>query len=283
MASTASVTARRRHLHYGRFVRLRRSKRTLAFLATQATRLTASATGQTITITTPGVAATQTLTGTGVIVVNGDTVTIGTKVYTFQSALTNVDGNVKIGGTAAASLTNLFNAINGTGGVSGTDYAAATVAHPTVTATNPTGTTVVLTAKTQGVAGNAIASTETSAQLSFGAATLTGGVDATSAVGATTHGISSGEGPYVITAATTLPGGYTAGRFVWVRSVDANNVTLHPTRADAIKNTLGLTYSSAGVGALTLKKALTNSAMFELLRRNTTEAVAAIADIDNLS
>jgi hypothetical protein len=36
--------------------------------------------------------------------VNAETVTLGAKVYTFQSALTNVDGNVKIGATAALTL-----------------------------------------------------------------------------------------------------------------------------------------------------------------------------------
>lgn len=119
------------------------------------------------------VAATGTLTATDQPV-DGETVTIGTKVYTFQDTLTNVDGHVKIGASLAASLTNLKNAINGTGGVPGTDYAAATVAHTLVTATS-TGTTVVVTAKSAGTGGNSIATTATYADASFGGATLTGG------------------------------------------------------------------------------------------------------------
>jgi len=132
--------------------------------------------------------ANVTLTGDGTNVSNGDTVTIDGKVFTFQSSLTNVDGNVKIGASAADSLTNLFNAINGTGGVSGTDYAAATVAHTTVTATNPTATTVLVTAKTAGTSGNAIAVSEASTHLAFGSTTLSGGI------------ISSGE--YTVAAQT---------------------------------------------------------------------------------
>jgi hypothetical protein len=118
-----------------------------------------------------------TLTGDGTNVSDGDTVTIGANVYTFQTVLTNVAGHVLIGVSAAASLTNLFHAINASGGTSGTDYAAAGVAHPNVVATNPSGTTVVATAKAVGVNGNNIVSTETSAHLSWGAVALAGGVN----------------------------------------------------------------------------------------------------------
>lgn len=128
-----------------------------------------------------GVKATGTLTGDGTVVSDGDTVTIGSKVYTLQATLTNVDGHVKIvSADPVSTLTNLFHAINGTGGVSGTDYAAATVANTDVVATNPSGTTVVLTELAFGVAGNSVATTETSTHLSFGATTLTGGVTANS-------------------------------------------------------------------------------------------------------
>jgi hypothetical protein len=121
--------------------------------------------------------AAQTLTNDGTNVTNADTVTIGSNVYTFQDTLTNVAGNVKIGASNTATMTNLFHAINASGGSAGTDYAAAGVAHPTVVATNPTGTTVVVTAKTVGTAGNAIVSTETSSHLSWGGTgTLAGGV-----------------------------------------------------------------------------------------------------------
>ena len=122
------------------------------------------------------VAATGTITGDGTNITDGDTVTIGAKTYTFQDTLTNVDGNVKKAGTAAGSLTNLFHAINASGGVVGTDYATATTAHPTVTATNPTGTTVVVTAITPGTGGNSLALSENSTHLSVSGANLAGGV-----------------------------------------------------------------------------------------------------------
>lgn len=248
------------------------------------------------------VKATGTLTSTGVAPVNGATATIGSRVYTFQTALTNVAGNVLIGADAAAALDNLKAAINLTPGVlqvetgtvvgtieaagagnalvvvtaagmtnspksisvavanddtasqvgakiraalildanvghattgfftvtgagadvvltakaanyndatmniridddtsvgltnaptstnttagvagAGVIYAALTTIHPTVEATTNTDTTQLLVAKTAGTAANAYATTETSSVLSFGAATLTGGIDATPA------------------------------------------------------------------------------------------------------
>lgn len=120
------------------------------------------------------VAASQTLTMSDVFV-NGDTVTIGSKVYTLQSALTDVDGHVKIGADTAATLINLRNAVNRNGlGVPGTDYALSTTADPLVTAT-ATSTTLVVTARVAGVTGNSIATTEVATNGAWGAATLAGG------------------------------------------------------------------------------------------------------------
>jgi hypothetical protein len=121
------------------------------------------------------ISAQNTLTSNGTNVSNNDTVTIGSKVYTFQTTLTNVDGNVKIGASATLSMTNLCNAINLGAGVVGTDYATAMTANTQVTATNPTTTTVYLRAITAGTAGNSIASTESAVTLSFPTTTLTGG------------------------------------------------------------------------------------------------------------
>jgi hypothetical protein len=104
---------------------------------------------------------------------NTETVTIDGKIYTFQTALTDVDGNVQIGATVALSHENLRRAIN-LDGVAGTDYAASMTLHSTVSATDGATTTVV-TAKTPGTAGNAIAVSEATATGSWGAANLAGG------------------------------------------------------------------------------------------------------------
>jgi Phage tail tube protein len=110
---------------------------------------------------------------------NAETVTIGTKVYTFQTTLTNVDGHVDIGATLTASLLNLLRAINNSGGVPGTDYAASTEAHPSVSAISSNATTLVVRALTGGTSGNSIATTETCTNASWGAATLASGANST--------------------------------------------------------------------------------------------------------
>lgn len=117
--------------------------------------------------------ATGTLTATGNFS-NGDTVTTGTKTYTFQTVLTNVDGNVLIGATASDSLDNLIAAIN-LGAGAGTVYAAATTANGFVSAAAGAGDTMDVTALLGGTQGNLIATTETSGTASWGGATLSGG------------------------------------------------------------------------------------------------------------
>lgn len=103
-------------------------------------------------------------------IVNGNTVTVGTKVYTYKTALTPAEGEVLIGANDTAALLNLKNAILHAG-TPNTDYKCAAV-HPTVTAISSDATTLVIEAKTKGIIGNLIASTETGADLSWNGTTL---------------------------------------------------------------------------------------------------------------
>jgi hypothetical protein len=118
-------------------------------------------------------AATSILTATSIA--NGDTVTIGSVTYTFQDVLTAAPDNVKRSGVLPTDLANLVKAINLTG-ISGTDYGAGTVIHPSVSAqSDPTTLTVI--AKAVGAAGNLIATTETGLGLSWTGTTLEDGAD----------------------------------------------------------------------------------------------------------
>jgi len=106
---------------------------------------------------------------------NTETVTIDSKTYTFQTTLTDVDGNVLIGATASDSLDNLIAAIN-LGAGAGTLYAASTTLHPTVSAAAGAGDTMDATAKIAGTAQNTIATTTTVTNATWTqGATLTGG------------------------------------------------------------------------------------------------------------
>jgi hypothetical protein len=119
------------------------------------------------------VAASQVLTSSANYA-DGETVTIGTRVYTFEGTLTAGDGHVHIGATEADTIANLHHAINNSGGTPGTDYNV-DAADPLVTAVDNASHTVTVTAIVTGYVGNSIATTETSATASWGAATLTGG------------------------------------------------------------------------------------------------------------
>lgn len=103
---------------------------------------------------------------------DGETVTLGSKTYTFKTALTPTPFEVLIGISASVALDNLKSAVNATAGA-GTTYATGTGANPDITAGTKTATTILFTAKVGGKGGNALVSTETSAHLSFGSATLT--------------------------------------------------------------------------------------------------------------
>lgn len=110
--------------------------------------------------------------GTGILtlsanVSNTETVTTGTKTYTFQTSLTDTDGNVLIGATASDSIDNLIAAIN-LGAGAGTTYATSTTTNTFMVAAVGSGDTmgVIDIVKNQ-----ANATTETSATASWGAAT----------------------------------------------------------------------------------------------------------------
>lgn len=132
------------------------------------------AAADTISIGTDVAATAQFVNATTTNFADGDTVTIDARVYTFQTVLTNVDGNVLIGTDIADSLSHLVAAIN-LGAGSGTDYAAATVLHPTVTAAAVGTSRMSATAKSTGEAGNSIVTGTTSANAFWTSATLLGG------------------------------------------------------------------------------------------------------------
>jgi len=133
----------------------------------------------TSTVNTPAVAATGTVNFLGQPS-DGDTVVVDGQAYTFKTALSSgptVAFEVLIGGTTAASVTNLSHAINGTGTI-GTDYSTGTTVNPDATA-SALGSTLTLTAITAGTGGNALTLTSTGANITVSGATFAGGAAAT--------------------------------------------------------------------------------------------------------
>jgi hypothetical protein len=107
---------------------------------------------------------------------NTDTVTTGTKTYTFQTILTDVDGNVLIGATASDSIDNLIAAIT-LGAGAGTTYATSTTSNGFLTSSAGAGDTMDAEALLGGTQGNLIATTENTSgvRLSWTGSTLASG------------------------------------------------------------------------------------------------------------
>lgn len=148
------------------------------------------------------IAATGTLTFTAQPA-EGHTCTIGVgtgvKQFIFTAlAVPSYSGgsvSVKIGASASASIDNLIDAINGGDGGDGSIYSAGYTGHTQITAAAGAGDTMVATAKLEdqsGAFGNTIATTENSANMAWGAALLTGGVNANPVLHATTDPVVNG-------------------------------------------------------------------------------------------
>lgn len=104
----------------------------------------------------------------------GDTMTIGTKVYTFvASGTATTVGKISIGTDLPTAKIAIIAAINGTDTVN--------APHPLVSASAFVANVCTLTALLGGVAGNLVALTETftAATNVFASVTLTGGIDGT--------------------------------------------------------------------------------------------------------
>ncbi len=110
---------------------------------------------------------TLTLTLTPIV---GDTVTLGSKTYTWVAAALTVDGEVEVGTSADDSIDNLVAAIN-LGPGAGTDYGSETTLNDAASAENAGSDTMLAIAKAVGEPGT-VQSTQVMAAATWGATTL---------------------------------------------------------------------------------------------------------------
>lgn len=153
-----------------------------------------------ITTETGGVQATVTGTFTAQPA-NGDTVEFGGNgPYTFVGTLDNtIQNQIKIGATTAATLQNLVDLVNLNPSTAGTAFSLPTIWNGGFIADAPSGLSFVLRFGNSGVGGNSQTSTTTSANFSWSAGTLSGGVDATGTVD-----LEIGTDVFFTTGATTI-------------------------------------------------------------------------------
>lgn len=122
---------------------------------------------------------------TATAIADGDTLRIGSMYYRWSSgsldsgAPAGTAGNpwrVLIDVSIIGSFTNMFKAINNTG-INGTDYSTAVTENTEAIATSATAVALRVRARDDGVAGNAVVTTETGANMNWGGATMLGGGD----------------------------------------------------------------------------------------------------------
>lgn len=194
-------------------------------------------------------AASGTLTGSGSTnVSDGDTVTIGSTVYRFKTVMAQInDIQISGSGNSDTSLTNLIDAINGTG-AAGTNWFAGTVANTKVSAGALAAHAFLATALASGLAGNAIATTKSSSVVSWGGTTLSGGTDA-----AATFTVVTG----VTESTVTYQWQYsTDGGTTWVNSTGTISGTVYTNDTTA---TLTCTPSTTGQTGKLHRCVLTNA------------------------
>ena len=150
----------------------------------------------------------------------GDTMTIGTKKYTFVAvAAGDADGEIEVGADAAGAQANIVAAIMGTDGFN--------TPHPDVTIADFSSDDAVITAKIGGTKGNGIAATETFTANTnvFDTATLVSGADCSAANAVTalvaaitasdTQGVGAADGAGDTVVLTADVAG-DAGNFIYV-------------------------------------------------------------------
>lgn len=148
-----------------------------------------------------GTTYTETL-GTGTLTqsgaaTNGDKILIGNRTYTYVTALTGAQDEIKLTGAAATELDMLKDAVNATAvtGAEGTDFFIGGKAHEQVTATTNGATTQVVAARNSAFDNASVALTDPvdgGSVFSWGAATLASGVRGVTAVNTSASGGSAG-------------------------------------------------------------------------------------------
>lgn len=100
----------------------------------------------------------------------------------------------------------------------------------------------------------------------------------------TGHGKLTGDGPFQFTnSGGALPAGIVALTNYWVRFVDANTVTLHPSRAASLANTGKIDITTTGTGTQTVKRSADAYYIFSRMKLGKKAVtIRQITNIDNL-
>lgn len=215
---------------------------------------------QSVGATVPATHATTTLTSSGAmvagthpvsvftssgVVVDTQTITIGTTVYTATASTPTAAYQVYMGADAEAFLTNLKYAINGTIAYRGTSYGYGTEAHPDVVAAASDATTLTVRGRVPGTSLNATATTETFTNGSWADTTLGGGTGASDA-GVTTGAatVTIGDVTYTVVDALSETYGADAIAYQVLKGAAEANMLDNLKLAINATGTAGTNYST---------------------------------------
>ena len=170
----------------------------------------------------PGTHAVSVFTSSGVVVA-GQTITIGSTVYTAVAGTPGAAYEVYMGADAEAFLVNLKAAINATVTSSGAGslFGYGTVEHPSVVAVTSDATTITVRGRVPGTSLNTVATTETFTNGSWPDTTLGGGTGASDA-GTTTGAATVTIGTTVYTFVDALSETYGASAVAYQVLAGAN-------------------------------------------------------------
>lgn len=176
-------------------------------------------------------------------VVDGETITIGTTVYTAK-AIPTAQYHVAMGANAEAFLANLKNAING----EGTGFYMTTPAHTQVVAVASDATTLTVRGRVPGTSLNSVATTKTFTNGSWADSTLGGGTGASDA-GVTTGAATVTIGDITYTVVDELSETYGADAIAYQVKKGASEATMLDNLKLAINGTgtAGTNYSTGTV------------------------------------
>lgn len=93
------------------------------------------------------------------------------------------------------------------------------------------------------------------------------------------HGFSSGEGPFLVSSTTTLPGGLDAATLYYVTVISDDQFLLHAGSPGGGQ----VDILTTGTGTHSIVKAATAEAICETQRKNRPRSIAAATDIDALA
>ncbi len=210
----------------------------------------------------------------------GETITIGAVTYTFSETL-NAANRILLTDDQDEAVARLIGAANG--------VFKAGEAHPDTVALVQieaigVGLGVVLFVAQPEITGSTVATTDTIANGSWGAATLQGSAP-TGDNGLTraAHGLSSGDGPYRVSSVGTLPAGLSEDTLYWVHVRSVTEFTLHLNKGDAVQGAETVVLQTAGAGTMSLTPATTPQSIVEYIRNGVaTSELTSETDVDDI-